>query len=252
MIGINASNKIGGHSKVGYFPDSFGNIGQAPQLISQAGIDVAVYGRGVKPVGFNNQIHEGNVHTSKYSEMYWISPDGSKVLAILFANWYNNGVEIPVEPEQAKLYWQENLAAVEQYASTPDLLFMNGCDHQPLQKNLSSALNTARELMPDIEFRHSSFPEYMESLKASRLENLNEVKGELSSRWTDGWMTLVNTASARVYIKQANVESQTLLEKLAEPLAAIAALSGLTYPRHELLYAWKTLLQNHPHDSICG
>ncbi|QAY68117.1 alpha-mannosidase [Paenibacillus protaetiae] len=252
LIGINASNQIGGYAKVGYFPDSFGNIGQAPQIISQAGIDVAVYGRGVKPVGFNNQIQEGNAHTSKYSEMYWTSPDGSRVLAILFANWYNNGVEIPVDPEEAKVYWKHKLAAAEQFASSPDLLFMNGCDHQPLQKDLTEALKTAKALMPDIDFKHSSFPEYIEALKRNKPDQLDEVKGELRSQWTDGWITLVNTASARVYIKQANVATQTLLEKVAEPLATMAYLAGASYPRHELLYAWKTLLQNHPHDSICG
>jgi alpha-mannosidase len=252
LIGINATNKIGNYPNIGYFPDSFGNIGQAPQLVSQAGIDVAVYGRGVKPVGFNNQFQEGNEHTSKHSEMYWTSPDGSKVLAILFANWYNNGVEIPTDPEQAKHYWKEKIAAAEQFASTPALLFMNGCDHQPLQKDLSQALRTARELMPDVEFRQSSFPEYIEALRAHGLDQLDEVKGELKSQWTDGWITLVNTASARVYIKQANVRTQTLLEKVAEPLATMAFAAGTAYPRHELLYAWKTLLQNHPHDSICG
>jgi alpha-mannosidase len=252
LIGIHASNKIGGYAKVGYFPDSFGNMGQAPQIISQAGIDVAVYGRGVKPVGFNNQIQEGNAHTSKYSEMFWTSPDGSRVLAILFANWYNNGMEVPADPELAKHYWEEKLATSEQFASTSELLFMNGCDHQPLQKDLTQAMKVAGELMPDIEFRHSSFPEYIEALKAKGLGQLDEVRGELRSQWTDGWMTLVNTASARVYIKQANVASQTLLEKVAEPLASMAYLAGAAYPRHELLYAWKTLLQNHPHDSICG
>ncbi|MWV42104.1 alpha-mannosidase [Paenibacillus sp. HJL G12] len=252
LIGILASKNMGGYAKIGYFPDSFGNMGQAPQLISQAGIDVAVYGRGVKPVGFNNEIQSGNAHTSQYSEMYWESPDGTRVLAILFANWYNNGMEIPVDREAAKTYWKEKLAAAEAFASTPELLFMNGCDHQPLQKDLSAALLAAGEIMPDVTFRHSSFPEYIEALRQAKPDALDVIRGELRSQWTDGWITLVNTASARVYIKQENVKSQTLLEKVAEPLAVMAYLGGGEYPRHELLYAWKTLLQNHPHDSICG
>ena len=39
------------------------------------------------------------------------------------------------------------------FASTDELLFMNGCDHQPVQKDLSAAIETARRLYPDIEFR---------------------------------------------------------------------------------------------------
>ena len=45
---------------------------------------------------------------------------------------------------------------------------------------------------------------------------------------------------------------QTLLESYAEPLSVFASLVGARYPAGELRHAWKTLLQNHPHDSICG
>jgi hypothetical protein len=31
-----------------------------------------------------------------------------------------------------------------------------------------------------------------------------------------------------------------------------ASLAGARYPAGELRHAWKTLMQNHPHDSICG
>jgi alpha-mannosidase len=43
-----------------------------------------------------------------------------------------------------------------------------------------------------------------------------------------------------------------MLESYAEPLAVFASRLGARYPSGELRYAWKTLLQNHPHDSICG
>ncbi|GGG86464.1 alpha-mannosidase [Paenibacillus radicis (ex Gao et al. 2016)] len=252
QIGIIDSEKLGPYAEIGYFPDSFGNIGQAPQILRQAGMDTAVYGRGVKAVGFNNEIGEDNQYLSKYSEMYWESPDGSRVLAILFANWYHNGMEIPADPEAALTYWNERLPRVEAYASTPELLFMNGCDHQPLQADLSEALAVSGEVRPDIEFKHSSFPEYIEAVKAKLPEELAVIRGELRSQFTDGWNTLVNTASARVYIKQANNKTQTQLEKVTEPLAVMAYAAGMEYPKHELTYAWKTLLRNHPHDSICG
>ena len=58
--------------------------------------------------------------------------------------------------------------------------------------------------------------------------------------------------TARVYLKQQNASAQTLLESYAEPLSVFASLVGARYPAGELRHAWKTLLQNHPHDSICG
>lgn len=85
-------------------------MGQAPQILLDAGIDCAAFGRGVKPTGFNNEVAENDNFTSQYSEMFWESPDGSRILGVLFANWYNNGMEVPAEPEEARKYWEEKLA----------------------------------------------------------------------------------------------------------------------------------------------
>ncbi|RRJ67893.1 alpha-mannosidase [Paenibacillus oralis] len=255
LIGHQDAAEFGAVCKLGYFPDSFGNIGQAPQLLQQAGIDVAVFGRGVKPTGFDNKVDEfaGSGYESPFSEMHWAAPDGSSVLGLLFANWYSNGNEVPVDAEEAAIYWSKKLVDAEKYASTTELLFMNGCDHQPVQTGLPDALETARALYPQVDFMHSSFAQYLEALKRQLPDRLVTITGELRSQHTDGWGTLVNTASARVYLKQMNQRGQTLLERGAEPLAALAALTGAkAYPHRLLTYAWKTLMQNHPHDSICG
>ncbi|GGO00613.1 alpha-mannosidase [Saccharibacillus kuerlensis] len=253
LIGHQDAARYGSISKLGYFPDSFGNMGQAPQMLVQADIDTAVFGRGVKPTGFANAVYESDTYESPYSEMHWRSPDGSSVNGVLFANWYSNGMEVPIDINAAREYWTAKLADASKYASTPHLLFMNGCDHQPVQTDLPEALETARSLFPDTDFKHVSFDEYLEALRPALPDNLVTVDGELRSQRTDGWGTLVNTASARMYLKQMNQQGQTLLERGAEPLALLAHLAGgRKYPHHELTYAWKTLMQNHPHDSICG
>ncbi|PZT52354.1 alpha-mannosidase [Paenibacillus silvae] len=253
LIGHRDAKPFGVISKTGYFPDSFGNMGQAPQILQQADIQNAIFGRGVKPTGFNNAVVDAEAYESPYSEMIWRSPDGSEVLGILFANWYCNGMEVPVDPEQAKVYWDKNLQDAEKFASTPHLLFMNGCDHQPIQTDLPAALRTASELYPDVKFIHSNFDDYIEAVSRQIPDNLATIEGELRSQHTDGWGTLVNTASARVYLKLLNQQGQTLLEKVAEPLAAMAHAAGVkSYPHHLLTHAWKMLMQNHPHDSICG
>ncbi len=251
QIGHQDAERYGSAAKIGYFPDTFGLTGQIPQLMRQSGIDNAFFGRGVKPTGFNNTVSDGG-YESSFSELMWESPDGSKVLGILFANWYSNGNEVPVDEEEARKFWDRKLADAEKYASTPELLYMNGCDHQPIQRDLAEAIRTARKLYPDTEFIHSNFDDYLKALRDKLPEDLSSVKGELRSQRTDGWGTLVNTASARVYLKQMNQRGQTLLEKVAEPLASHASLLGLEYPHHLFTYAWKTLMQNHPHDSICG
>ena len=81
--------------------------------------------------------------------------------------------------------------------------------------------------------------------------SLDVVRGELRTG-TDYANLLPGVLSARVYLKQQNAHVQTLLESYAEPLSVFASLAGARYPAGELRHAWKTLLQNHPHDSICG
>lgn len=250
LYGMKDTKKLGQEGIVGYYPDTFGVYGQAPQLLKQANMDVAAFGRGVTPTGFNNQVHHSDAYSSPYSEMIWESPDGSQVLGILFANWYSNGNEIPEEKEEAKAFWEKKLAEAEKFASTSQLLFMNGCDHQPLQKNVIEALATAKELFPNIEFKHSSFEEYIESVKEELPEELQTIRGELRNQKTDGWSTLVNTASARIYLKQANDRAQTLLERVMEPIGLLA--DNRDFHRDFLEFYWKLLMENHPHDSICG
>ncbi|WP_200416083.1 alpha-mannosidase [Virgibacillus salexigens] len=252
LYGIKDSNDWGGVTKIGYFPDTFGNIGQAPQLLRQAGIHHAVFGRGVKPTGFNNMIQEASSYESPYSEMCWRSPDGSTVIGILFANWYCNGNEIPLDDESAKIYWQSQLKSLEKYASSSQMLVMNGCDHQPVQYNLPEAIQVAKKLYPNIDFKHSNFNDYCKELSSAIPNDVKIIDGELRSQHTDGWGTLVNTASSRIYLKQLNQQNQVLLEKVAEPLASFAWLQGDAYDHDLFEYGWKTLMQNHPHDSICG
>lgn len=252
LVGLEESKKWGAPVKLGYFPDTFGNMGQAPQMMLEGGLDVTAYGRGVKPTGFNNVVINDEKYTSQYSEMWWEGSDKSKVLGILFANWYSNGNEIPAEKEAAIKFWDTKLADAEQFASTDHLLMMNGCDHQPLQKDVTDAIKLANELYPDYEFLHSNFEDYINAIKADLPEDLNTVEGELTSQETDGWYTLANCSSSRIYLKQRNTEVSRQLENITEPLATMAAEITGEYPHDQLRYAWKLLMQNHPHDSICG
>ena len=251
QVGMQEAEQYGAVGNVGYFPDAFGNAGQMPQVLKQAGMEAVVFGRGVKPIGPNNEV-TGGQYESTYSEMMWESPDGTKLPGILFANWYNNGVEIPVDEAEAKVYWDKKLADARKFAATHQLLLMNGCDHQPLQKNITEAIRVARKLYPDIEFIHSDFKKYVEAMEKEISENFSTVKGELTSQETDGRWTLANTASSWIGLIQDNRAGETALERKAEPAAAMAQVFGKTYPEDQMTYSWKKLMQNHPHDSICG
>jgi len=251
LWGTRTAEKFGGVCRIGYLPDAFGNAGQFPQLLKQAGMKAAVFGRGVKLMG-RDGVSDLERLCPRCSEFLWQSPDGSAIPSIYFVNWYNNGMEIPTDPEKAKVWWDAHLAAARKYAATEHLLFMNGCDHQPVQRDLSEALRVARELYPDIEFIHGAMDDYADAVLSGLEEPLETVAGELEGQQTDGYGTLRNTASARWYIKALNRKNENLLEKLAEPMAAMAGMAGVPADGDLFDYAWKKLMQNHPHDSICG
>ncbi len=241
LIGHRISRDFGATMKVGYLPDQFGQISQMPQILRGFGIDNAVFGRGIQLTG------------DRKIEFFWESPDGSKVLASFLAFWYNNAQRFPWETKEAVEMTTRMRDMLAQYSVMRDLLFMNGVDHLEAQENLSDILKrVAPEISPD-KIIHSTLPAYFEALKRAIGESditLETIHGAL--REDNHCTILAGTLSARMYLKQANERCQTSLEKYAEPFASIASLLGSKYPAGELRYAWKLLMENHPHDSICG
>lgn len=81
-------------------------------------------------------------------------------------------------------------------------------------------------------------------------EAMQVLQGEMrSSQFSH---LLPSVLSTRMWIKQQNTATEHLLERWVEPLAAWAWKLGAAYPGGLVKLAWKYLLQNHPHDSICG
>ena len=58
LYGIKLCREIGAAPvETGYFPDAFGNISQAPQIVRGFGFDNAVFGRGINDVGEIGRAH---------------------------------------------------------------------------------------------------------------------------------------------------------------------------------------------------
>lgn len=249
LIGKQVSAKYGKVSSVGYFPDAFGNIGQAPQILRGFGIDCAAFGRGVTNRK-GDRLDTGEENYGKAtSEVCWRSPDGSEVIGAVFLNWYNNATELPAENTAAHLDTiRQNC---ERCATTPHLLCMNGCDHQPVQADIGQLLEREGQTYPHT-LVHSNFQDYFDAIRPYK-DRFGIFVGELDGEYSNGWHTLANTASARIYLKQWNSLCENLLERQAEPMAVAAQLyTGKKADRDYLHFLWKMLLQNHPHDSICG
>ena len=114
LIGHLESQKWGAPVQLGYFPDTFGNMGQTPQMMQLANLPAAAFGRGVKPIGFDNQVLKATIAHN-------ILKCGGKVLikrkfsACFLLTGIVMGNEIPSEKKQQSLL-ETKLADVERYA----------------------------------------------------------------------------------------------------------------------------------------
>src|SRR4029079_17534670 len=58
--------------------------------------------------------------------------------------------------------------------------------------------------------------------------------------------------SARIYLKQAHERAERRLLSIQTAAAVQTLRADAPYPAADLRLAWRDLLRNHPHDSICG
>jgi mannosylglycerate hydrolase len=240
QIGAKVAQRFGKSMSVGYVPDSFGHIAQLPQILAGFDIDNAVLYRGF-----------GGEPGQSVSEYNWFSPDGSKCLMIhLPQGGYTFGESLPLEKELLKKRLDEMDKFLIARAQTPHLLIMNGADHILPQRKLPDIIKIMAELRPNDKFIHDSPENYINSVKPSN-KQFPPVHGELRFGYRHSYV-LQGVHSTRMYLKQMNTHCQRLLERWAEPFSAIAIANGFPDTRAFIEQSWKYLLQNHPHDSICG
>ncbi|MEK7397156.1 MAG: glycoside hydrolase family 38 C-terminal domain-containing protein [Candidatus Poribacteria bacterium] len=236
LEGHKIANKFGGVMKVGYNPDAFGHISQLPQILRGFSISSAVFSRGV-----------GEDIGRPGTDFIWESPDGSSVLAV-YVN-YGNATHLPKDLESAKDRIKQTVDSMMP-KDTPFVLLINGSDGSVPEPHVPEIIKYANEKLEKIEVKHGTLQEYVD-LVYTRSENLKRHSGELRlGRYN---LILSGVYSSRTYLKQANAKTQTLLEKYAEPLATYAwVVKGDDYPSPFFERAWRFLLQNHFHDTICA
>jgi alpha-mannosidase len=240
LRGHRISRDYGSPMPVGYLPDLFGHVGQMPQVWRQFGLDNTILWRGFG---------------GRDAEYWWQAPDGSRVLMMhLPPEGYCNATRIVFDPGAMMARAAEKVGYERARTRTGQALLMNGVDHVEPHTAIPDLI-ARLSAQPDQRAQHSTLPAYVAAVRdavESTNPPLETVSGELRGG-TDYANLLPGVLSARVYLKQQNADVQALIESYAEPLAMFASIAARSrYPAGELRHAWKTLLQNHPHDSICG
>ncbi len=239
-LGHRIAESFGSVMRAGYTPDPFGHVAQMPQILAGFGLDNAILWRGFG---------------GPRSEYAWEGLDGTRTLLLHFPReGYCNGFRLPLLPPPARA--REAAAVVSrerERSSAGAVLLMAGIDHtepHPELLTLVGEIGTGSGVAAAL----STLPAYVDGVRAAiaaRGIELEVVRGEL--RAGEEYSNLLpGVLSARTYLKKSNVRAQALLEKTVEPLALFAWLAGESHPGGVIAYAWKTLIENHPHDSICG
>lgn len=253
MLGKKLSDSYGSYLASGYVPDCFGHMSQFPQILRGFGIDNAVLFRGVT----TDQVN---------SEFCWRSPDGSEVLTVKMPdnNAYSNffyrmreslkDANKPLDADQVANEVQALTDdCIAEKPTTSNLLFMDGCDHVFAQFKTPEIIKIANERLDNVELTHTTLEEFVKAVRAEKTD-LQICEGELRMSNRDWKLQglLGGVMSSRIHLKQANHYCETLLEKYVEPLCSWIWMMGGDYPKSYIDLAWKYLLQNSPHDSICG
>lgn len=246
LMGRMTCMAYGAPMSVGYVPDIFGHVSQLPQIMRGFGIDNCMFWRGLGP------------EADELGMLFrWRAPDGSEVMAIRLLQGYGNGCQLGVEdgkePDidgavsriegliEGQRHWLESVGVA-------DMLMCNGGDHERVQRSLPTILEGCHDRLPDLEFCLGSYEDYAAVVRPAA-ERGPVFSGELVSGYLAPILRGVN--STRMYLKQDNERAERGLLQ-AEILASLASLRGIPYPHVPFTMAWKELLRNHAHDSICG
>ena len=243
-IGWHAAETFGEAMPVGYLPDMFGHIAQMPQILRRAGIGHAVVWRGV-PAAIDRHAFE------------WRAPDGSQVRTEYLVGGYGNGAYLLAIPDRLADKVARYVEAGRAFYGEASILAMYGTDHAVPSPRLAEIVADANGRRDDIVVRIETLTRYIRTFDdaAAGPDAAGAASAGSAPVWTGELRSaaranmLMNVTSARIDIKAAAARAERLLERYAEPLAALHAPA---WPERLLELAWRRVIDNSAHDSVCG
>lgn len=239
LTGRRIAEKFGGRMNIAYLPDSFGHPEQMPQILWGLSLEAAVFWRGTDD-------------TLTHSEFVWQSPfEEGRILGLHMRHGYGNSARLSEDPAETVPRLKAMMEQLAAYSHGDVVLLMNGSDHILPQKGLLEILeNFNRENKETGSIKLDTLAGYLDAVR-NDLPELEVHTGELRSG--DRSMLLGGTLSTRMYLKQWNARVQRGMERYLEPVMSAARLCGADWNTGGYShYLWEHILENHPHDSICG
>ena len=226
-IGIKTAKKYGCNDFIGYLPDTFGHSKNAVDILMDYGIDKCMVWRGCGDFP---------------SEFKWCGMDTVNLVRGYFHDVFSIKTDLKTKAEILK----KELDKIAEKSGEKYLLLPIGADHLRVEPDITEQIAAINEILKD---------DYYITL-GSPFDYFGRVDGTFDRfKWNDELrdnsktFTLQGCYSSRLDLKKLNVECTYKLD----------LVSRLVKNEREeknydtvLEHAYKMLLQNQAHDSICG
>lgn len=220
-IGMQIARNYGCKDFIAYLADTFGHSQNIPEILKEYGIDKAVVWRGCGdkiPANFKF----GGINTVN-----------------LVRGYFNDIFSTDKTIEEKAEFLKHNLDLIAEKSGNT-LLMPIGADHLGVPADIMEQIEAVNEIFEDYTITVGSLFDYFEKVKFK--ENINTELRDNSKTFT-----LQGVYSSRSKLKRLNTECSYKLE-LADKLQYNF---GANYDS-AIDYAYRLLLQNQAHDSICG
>jgi len=286
LVGHRLAKKWGKVSKIGYTPFSYGQTSQMPQIYNGFDIDTIIFYRGINTPRseFIMEAPDGSRVTgcrfgilSRFSYYFYIYRmvrygmgrdewwyDWTRgALPFRLCNEYHphehyyplNPVDKQFNTDVLPRQLKKLIADESQHFSTNHIACMQGFDCSSPDPQERELIESSRPIVEKMghQICHDSLENFMIEM-TKELKDPYVIKGESRNPGATGkWTHLMgDVISSRTRIKRKNAQTETLLQRWAEPFSLLGWLVGGEYMRSAIDLAWRYLLQNHPHDTICG
>jgi alpha-mannosidase len=245
LLGAADAERLGGaRLDVLYSPDAFGHPAAWPTLAREFGIRYGVVWRGL-----------GGEPGQERDLYRWRGPDGRDVLLWhLPPAGYEIGAALRADLDGGGLFasWAPVRGVLTARATGRHVPVFIGADHHAAHPDVPRLRDQLSELEPQSAFRVSRLDEFFHAAAEAGMKPAPPaLAGEL--RWSYGYAwTLQGVHATRAPLKRRYSAAELWLERVAEPLAALARRAGGRDRRALLELAWRALVRCQFHDALAG
>lgn len=225
-IGLKIAKKFDCQDFIGYLPDTFGHSQNVVDILRDFGIDKCVVWRGC-----------GDFPT----EFKWCGMDTVN----LPLGYFHDEFSLKTDIETKAKTIEKTLDKISEKSGEKYILLPIGADHLGVEQDIVQQIASVNELLKDKYYITLGSPfDYFKRVE----NNFNQFKWNDELRDNSRTFTLQGCYSSRLDLKRLNVECSYKLDLTSKFVELYRAEKYNSLVE----YAYKLLLQNQAHDSICG